>query len=300
MIVVAGSLNMDLVGHVPQLPAWGETVMGDGFSRFAGGKGGNQAVAAARLGAAVAFVGAVGDDPFGHELRAGLVAEGIDASGVQVVDAATGCALIHVRPDGDNAITVLPGANRLAPLPPSPWPAAWRCLLLQLEIPLPATRTWAEAARGAGAQVVLNAAPMSTLPASLLQHVDLLVVNEGELQALTATSQSPVAPPLPLSAALQAAAAHGPSVVVATLGARGLAAWTPDGLQQWPGHAVPVVDSTGAGDTFVGALAAALWQQQTLSVALARANAAAAISCTRPGARGGMPTATELDTWMTR
>ena len=293
MIVVAGSLNMDLVGHVPHLPAWGETVMGDGFARFAGGKGGNQAVAAARLGAAVAFVGAVGGDPFGQELRAGLVAEGIEAGGLQEVDAATGCALIHVRPDGDNAISVLSGANRLAPLPPPEWPAAWRCLLLQLEIPLPTTLAWAQAARRAGARVVLNAAPMAALPDALLQQVDLLVVNEGELQAL-------VAPALPLPAALQSAAGRGPSVVVATLGSRGVAAWSPDGLQQWPGHAVPVVDSTGAGDTFVGALAAALWQQRPLAEALARANAAAAISCTRPGARGGMPTAAELDTWMAR
>jgi ribokinase len=164
MIVVAGSLNMDLVGRVPRLPTWGETVMGDGFARFAGGKGGNQAVAAARLGAPVAFAGAVGDDPFGAELRAGLQAEGIDVSGLQPGPAATGCALIHVRPDGDNAISVLPGANLLAPLPPAQWPAAWRCLLLQLE-----SAAGHQPGVGAGRacrrrQVMLNAAPMVPLP----------------------------------------------------------------------------------------------------------------------------------------
>lgn len=293
MIVVAGSLNMDLVGHVPRLPTWGETVMGDGFARFAGGKGGNQAVAAARLGADVAFVGAVGNDPFGAELKAGLQSEGIDAGRLCVVDAATGCALIHVRPDGDNAISVLPGANRLAPPPPANWPVAWRWLLLQLEIPLATTLAWAAAARHAGAQVLLNAAPMTAQPAALLQHVDLLVVNEGELRALVGND-------LALPAALQAAAERGPKAVVVTLGARGGAAFSADGALQWPGHAVDVVDSTGAGDTFVGALAAARWQGQTLPEALARANAAAAISCTRAGARGGMPTAAELDRWLAR
>ena len=219
MIVVAGSLNMDLVGLVARLPAWGETVMGDSLARFAGGKGGNQAVAAARLGAPVAFAGAVGDDPFGAELRTGLQAEGIDTQAmVAVPGTATGCALIHVRPDGDNAITVLPGANRLAPLPPAAWPAAWRWLLLQGELPMPATLAWALAARAGGAQVMLNAAPMADWPGDLLAALAVMVVNEGELQALVGRQ-----PDMP--AALRAAAALGPACVVATLGAQGCAAW---------------------------------------------------------------------------
>ena len=292
MIVVAGSLNMDLVGRVARLPAWGETVMGESLSRFAGGKGGNQAVAAARLGAQVAFAGAAGDDPFGAELCAGLRAEGIDTQGVVAVSGtATGCALIHVRPDGDNAITVLPGANRRAPLPPLAWPAAWRWLLLQGELPMPTTVAWARAARAAGAKVILNAAPMADLPGDLLSALSLLVVNEGELQALVGAQ-----PDMPT--ALRAAASLGPAVVVATLGARGCAAWDGQTLHAVPARPVTVVDSTGAGDTFVGALAAALWQQRPLAEALLRANAAGALSCTAAGARGGMPRSAELDAWL--
>lgn len=291
MIVVAGSLNMDLVGHVARLPTWGETVMGEGFARFAGGKGGNQAVAAARLGAPVAFAGAVGNDPFGSELRDGLRAEGIDVVQLQVMAGeATGCALIHVRPDGENAISVLPGANRKAPAPPSVWPAAWRSLLLQLEIPLATNLAWAQAARSAGVPVALNAAPMAPGLDDLLRHVDLLVLNEGELQRL-------VGAPVPPDQALLAAAARGPSRVVVTMGAKGCLAREGEALLRLRGRAVDVVDSTGAGDTFVGALMASLWQRLGFADALSRANAAAALSCTRPGARGGMPTADELQAW---
>ena len=293
MIVVAGSLNMDLVGRVPRLPAWGETVMGESFARFAGGKGGNQAVAAARMGARVAFAGAVGDDPFGTELRRGLHAEGIDVDALRQVPTPTGCALIHVRADGDNAISVLPGANQQAPLPPQPWPAAWRSLLLQLEIPLSTVVAWAEAAREAGAQVLLNAAPMAPLPPSLLRLADVLVVNEVELLALTGRQPS-------VAVALEAAARLGPARVVATLGARGSAAWDQGRLLQQPARDTQVVDSTGAGDTFVGALAAALWQQRPFDDALARANAAAALCCMHPGARDGMPRWAELEAWMAR
>lgn len=292
MIVVAGSLNMDLVGRVPRLPGWGETVLGDDLARHAGGKGGNQAVAAARLGARVAFAGAVGDDPFGDELRRGLQQEGIDTQALHARPAsASGCALIHLGPGGDNAISVLPGANRLAPLPPQPWLADWRLLLLQLEIPLATTLAWAEAARAAGAQVLLNAAPMQALPSALLAAVDLLVVNEGELQALVGHPADP-------AQALTEAAGRGPRRVVVTLGARGGMAWDEGRLLSWPGHAVSVVDSTGAGDTFTGALAAALWQGRPFDEALRRANAAAALSCTQPGARGGMPRLAELEAWM--
>lgn len=291
MIVVAGSLNMDLVGRVPRLPGWGETVMGEGFARFPGGKGGNQAVAAARLGATVAFAGAVGDDPFGHELLASLADEGVATADVQVVPEPTGCALIHVRPDGDNAISVLPGANRMAPLPPTHWPAAWRWLLLQLEIPLPTCLAWAQAARAAGAQVLLNAAPMAALPQPLLQATSVLLVNEVELLALVGRQPQ-------VTAGLELAARLGPAQVVATLGHRGCAAWSGGQLLQLPGRPVTVADTTGAGDTFAGALVAALAQQRPFDEALARANAAAALACTRRGARAGMPDDAELTAWL--
>ncbi len=294
MIVVADSLNMDLVGTVPRLPAWGETVLGDAFARHPGGKGGNQAVAAARLGAPVAMAAAVGDDAFGAELRAGLAAEGIDVAAVCSVAAATGCALIHVGPQGDNAISVLPGANRQAPPPPAAWPAAWRLLLLQLEVPLTTTLAWAHAARASGATVMLNAAPMAALPDELLAATDVLVVNQVELQALAGADGADS------GRALAAVAERGPRCVVVTLGERGCEAWDDGMLLSLPARVVSVVDTTGAGDTFVGALAAARWQGLPLSDALARANSAAAMSCTRPGARGGMPTAAELETWMNR
>ena len=288
MIVVTGSLNMDYVGRVQRLPAWGETVLGTDFARFAGGKGGNQAVAAARLGAPVAFAGAVGADAAGDDLLRGLQQDGIDTTGVVRAPVATGCALIQVGPDGDNAITVLPGANAHAPLPPPVWPAAWRCLLLQLEIPLDATHAWARAARQAGATVVLNAAPMAVLPDGLLRQVDVLVVNAGELRQLVGAQAS-------IEDALAAAAGAGPTAVVVTLGAAGGAAWVGGQPLRWAGHGVPVVDSTGAGDCFVGALAAGLWQQRPWREVLARANLAAALSCTRAGAREGMPFAADLE-----
>ena len=142
MILVVGSINMDLVARVPHIAAPGQTVLGHGFARHHGGKGANQAVAAARLGAVVAFRGALGNDAFGDELLAGLLAQGIDVGGVQRVDEPSGCALISVSDEGENAISVLPGANAFAPLPRPIWFAHW--LLLQLEIPLPTCLAWAD------------------------------------------------------------------------------------------------------------------------------------------------------------
>lgn len=279
---------MDLVGRVPHLPVAGETVLGTAFARHHGGKGGNQAVAAARLGAPVSFFGAVGRDAFGDELVGGLADEGIDIRGVQRVDAPSGCALISVDSHGGNAISVLPGANLQAPLPPSAWPAGVRWLLLQLEVPVPTNLAWARAARAAGVQVLLNAAPMVALPPELLGLVDTLIVNQIELKSLVGAHDD-------VTSALRAAVALGPRQVVATLGAQGCVAWDGQALQREPARAVWMVDSTGAGDTFVGALACSLWQGRGFADALRRANVAAALSCTRAGARGGMPTHAELE-----
>ena len=278
MITVAGSINMDLVARVPAIPAPGQTVLGHHFARHHGGKGANQAVAAARLGAPVQFVGAVGRDAFGAELLAELQREGINTGAVQSVDEASGCALISVDDAGENAIAVLPGANLLAPLPPAQWQAAM--LVLQLELPLATCLAWARAARERGVPVLLNAAPMAALPAALLACVDTLVVNEGELHALVGKHVD----------ALAAAAALGPQRVVVTLGEGGVRAWDHGRVITVPGHHVKVVDSTGAGDTFVGALAASLVQGLNFEAALRRVNVAAALSCQGAGARGGMPT----------
>lgn len=328
-LIVAGSLNLDLVGRAPRIPAPGETVLGSSLQRFHGGKGGNQAVAAARAGAAVRFAGAVGDDAAGHELLAGLQAEGIDITAVLRTDEPTGAALITVSQGGENAITVLPGANRLAPRPPPAWPAGVGWLLLQLEIPLATCLAWARAAHAGGARVMLNAAPVgsddSTSDAQgdaegagkgagkgaatddatdhakqettrnttrdtlqdLLHHVDVLLVNEGEARSLARAEAG-----LPLRAVLERLAARGPATVIATLGARGCVAWqaAAGAWTEQPSMAVDVVDTTGAGDTFAGALAASLDEGAPLDAALAFAGVAAALSCTAPGARGGMPT----------
>jgi ribokinase len=280
-LVVAGSLNLDLVGRAPHIPAPGETVLGGALMRLPGGKGGNQAVAAARLGARVRFFGAVGRDAAGEELIAGLRAEGIDAAGVQRVDSATGAALITVSAQGENAITVLPGANREAPAPGADGLRGARGLLLQGEIPPATNRAWAEAARSARVPVLLNAAPADEALRALLPLVALLVVNEGELTVLGGNE-----------------AGLGPETVITTLGARGCRAWHRGQMLAVPGVPVQGVDSTGAGDTFVGALAAALMRGLALASALNEANHAAALSCTQAGARGGMPTREQLSAFM--
>ncbi len=281
-VVVAGSLNLDLVGRAPRIPAPGQTVLGGALQRFHGGKGGNQAVAAARLGARVRFFGTVGSDAAGDELVAGLAAEGIDAAGVARVETTTGTALITVSDAGENAITVLPGANREVQGPQDGALRGARCLLLQLEIPLATNQAWAAAARDARVPVMLNAAPAGSEAVSLLPLVDLLLVNEGELAQLCALTGS-------------TEAALGPATVVTTLGERGCRVWHRDRSLAVPGLVVQVLDTTGAGDTFAGALAAALSAGRALMPALAEANTAAALSCQRLGARGGMPTRAELD-----
>jgi ribokinase len=282
-VVVAGSLNLDLVGRAPRIPAAGETVLGSTFERFQGGKGGNQAVAAARLGAHVVFFGALGRDAAGDELLAGLVQEGIDVQGIARRDTASGTALITVSEAGDNAITVLPGANREVPAPDAPALAVLRtarCLVLQMEIPVAVNRAWAEAARAARVPVLLNAAPAGPEVHALLPLVDLLLVNEGELALLGGEA---------------AVAASGPSTVVTTMGERGCRVWHRGRSVAVPGVPVDVVDTTGAGDTFAGALAAALAAGKALTTALVESNLAAALSCRRAGARGGMPSRAELD-----
>ena len=300
-VLVAGSLNLDLVGRAPRIPGPGETVLGSTLARFQGGKGGNQAVAAARLGARVRFFGAVGRDAAGDELLAGLAAEGIDATGVVRVEAPSGAALITVSAAGENAITVLPGANLLAPGPGPGAPGeapdgapghdrAWdgaRLLVLQMEIPPAANRAWAEAARARQVPVLLNAAPAGAEAVALLPLVDLLLVNEGELAQLCALAGC-------------GEAALGPAAVVTTLGERGVRLRHRGREWAVPGRAVDIVDTTGAGDTFVGALAAALAAGRTLAAAAVEANAAAALSCTRAGARGGMPTRAELEAALAR
>lgn len=283
-LLVVGSLNIDLVGRAAHVPAPGETVLGGELALHAGGKGGNQAVAAARMGVAVAFAGAVGDDEHGRLLANGLSEEGVDLGRLRTVAGASGAALITVADDGENAITVLPGANRLAPQPAADDRLdGMGALLMQLELPLATVTAWALHAQRCGVAVWLNAAPALDLPDALWAALDAVLVNRDELASLSGTNN--------LQGGMQALLARGPRCVVVTLGAQGACALTADGRVDCAVQPVEVVDTTGAGDTFAGVWAALRLCGLSTAQALQRANAAAALSCTQPGARSGMPTA---------
>jgi len=299
MIVVVGSLNVDLVVEIDRFPNPGETLLGSDTARHRGGKGGNQAVAAARAGAAVRMVGRVGDDPFAEWLRAGLGAEGIDHREVRGVTGATsGMAFISVDRSGQNIIIVSPGANghlRVDDLEAATFHGA-SLLLLQLEIPLAAALAAARLARAAGARVVLNLAPATLLSREQLQDVDVLVVNESEAALLLASSAEAVAGDP--QRATEALSGLVPTVIL-TLGAAG-ACWTERGRAGGPhhgrvaGHTVTAVDTTAAGDAFVGALAAALDRGEPLGRAIHHANAAGALAVTRAGAQPSLPYAAAI------
>lgn len=293
-VAVVGSLNMDITVGVPRLPRAGETVLG-GESRFAGGgKGANQAVAAARLGAAVSLVGRLGRDAHGRVLHSLARADGIDLRGVSRGPQPTGLALILVGERGENLIAVAPGAN--AALTPADVARASSriqaadVLVAQLEVPLETVAAAVRVARDAGVTVLLNAAPARGDLADLLPLVDVLVVNEVELAALAGS-----APAHDEAAAVRRLRERGVSRIVVTLGARGALAADGDGMQVIPGAAVQVVDTTGAGDCFVGGLATRLASGAPLADAVRYACAAAALSCTRHGAQPSMPTAAEVD-----
>ncbi|NXY99719.1 ribokinase [Streptomyces sp. BR123] len=289
-IAVLGSTNMDLVAYVPKAPRLGETVTGRAFRTVPGGKGANQAVAAARSGAQVVMIGAVGADEFGVRLRSALTAAGVDTAGLRTVEGASGTAHITVDDEGGNSIIVIPGANaRVTGLEEGDEAriAAAGALLLQLEVPLSAVGAAARAARAHGVRTVLTPAPAQPLPAELLASVDLLVPNEHEAAALTG-----------LTDPRQAAAAlleRVPEVVV-TLGAAG-ALYAARGREPYavPAPRVRAVDSTAAGDTFAGALAVALGEGRPVREALAWAVTAASLSVQRPGAQDSMPVRAETD-----
>ena len=282
-IAVVGSVNLDIVIGVERHPAPGETVLGGDRTDLAGGKGANQAVAAARLGQGVAIVGRVGADAAGGRLRDGLRAEGVDVGHLREdPDARSGVALIAVAPDGENTIIVSPGAN--GRVGPGDVEAAAGLLgvaavtLVQLEIPEDAVRA---AARAAGGTLVLNPAPARELDADVLGRVDVLVPNSGELELLAGPGD-------PADAARRLA---GPRAVVVTLGADGVLVVEDDRAEHIGARSVDVVDTTGAGDAFCGALADALARGATVVEAARWGVAAAALSVTRNGAQEGMPTA---------
>ncbi|MCZ4098807.1 ribokinase [Streptomyces sp. So13.3] len=305
-LVVVGSLNMDLSVTVPRLPRPGETVSGADVVRGPGGKGGNQAVAAARLGARVRMVGLLGDDAHGVELRAALTAEGIDDSAVGTLpDTASGLALIVVQHDGENTITLSPGANHhldeatLRSLTEGLVANSADTVLLQLEVPLPTVLAAAREARAAGALTVLNAAPLpgpGPLPAELLRAVDVLIVNETEAAGLLGLPDVPSGGrDEDWTARADQLRRLGPGTVVVTLGAAGAVAADARGPLTEPGFPVDAVDAVGAGDAFCAQLAIALGLGSPLAESVRRACAAGAVAATRRGAQNALPTRAEVD-----
>ncbi|HCT78657.1 MAG TPA: ribokinase [Micromonosporaceae bacterium] len=284
-VVVVGSVNMDLVVTAPTLPRPGETVLGETFTTVPGGKGANQAIAAARAGAQCAFIGAVGQDGFGEALRANLTESGVDISRLRVVPGTSGVALIAVDIKAENLIVVAPGANAtLTRLEIQDRVAieAADVLLCQLEIPLATVAQAAAAARTAGTTVILNAAPARALPPELLAAVDLLVVNQTEAVTIAGGQAG-------LDSLLEKV-----SRVVMTLGAAGAVYADREGTRlEVPAPRVEAVDTTAAGDAFAGALAVAWAQGRPLDEALRWACAAGAVCATRRGAV--LPRAHEID-----
>jgi len=302
-IVVVGSANADLVIDVEHRPTGGETLLGSDLVTSPGGKGANQAVAAGLLGGDVSFVGCVGRDDSGRLLRRSLARAGVDVTQLREVDAPTGTALIFLPPDGENSIVVSPGANRLLNADVADELAVeWSetaVLVVQLEIPLETVDRVVADASGAGVRVVLNAAPAAPLTAQTLAAADPLVVNEAEAAFLLGVDPVPEPTISQDLATATALLGRGPRSVVVTLGARGaVVAQNGDDAAprsvHVPAPRVAAVDTTGAGDAFVGALAVALADGLDLESAIQRSTLVAAHAVTRRGAQDSYPTAAEV------
>jgi ribokinase len=301
-VVVVGSTNTDMTVRVPTIPAPGETLLGRDFRITAGGKGANQAVAAARAGAAVVFVTAVGTDNFGNRALENFTREGIDVSLVrQVASAPSGVALIFVDDAGENSIAVAPGANsELRPQDVGPLARlleAGDVLLLQLEIPLETVAAAVRVAAARQARVMLNPAPAQALPDALLHGVSLITPNEHEAERLTGVALDDDERALARAAGILHE--RGVSGAIITLGPRG--AFISDGAgEHVRAFAVDAVDTTAAGDVFNGAMAAALVEGRSIREAVQFASAAAAISVTRHGAQDSAPARREIDDLLCR
>ena len=294
-VVVCGSLNMDVVVQSARRPAPGETILGAEVSFLPGGKGLNQAISSARLGMPTAMVGAVGNDAFANSLRGFLADNDVDSTGVTEIDGpATGVALIQVA-EGDNSITVASGANMhfdASMLPDEPRrDEVW---VTQFETPLAATQEILARAHAAGARTVLNLAPFIEHPPEMLQAVDVAVLNEIELSQATGAKLEPSSPQEAVVAACNILRERGARAVIATLGARGAVVVTATGIESIPAFQTQVVDTTGAGDCFVGALASQLAAGRTPAEAARFASAAASCSVERLGAAPAMPTGEEV------
>jgi ribokinase len=294
-IVIVGSINMDLVVRAPRHPQPGETILGTDFQTFPGGKGANQAVAAARLGGQVRMIGRVGDDPFGDVLLENLKKDGVDTSYVlRTAGVASGVALITVSDNGQNNIVVVPGSN--AQLTPSditnaePAFEGASAVLLQLEIPLDTVREAIRIGKKHGAKVILNPAPAQPLDSVLLSSVDYLIPNESELLLLTGLQS--------IQIAAERLKSIGLGCLIVTLGSAGVLLLDDNEETRIIPHPVSVVDTTAAGDAFVGAFAVALWENKETREAVTWGNAAGALSVTAAGAQPSLPTRKNLNLFM--
>ncbi len=294
-ILVVGSINMDLVVRPPRLPLPGETILAGSFDTSPGGKGANQATAAALLGGPVAMIGRVGLDGFGDEMLAGMASSGIDTGGIQPTpDAPTGVALITVDDRAENTIVVASGANmRLTPEDVAAREDLFEqaaLLVLQLETPVPSSLKAIELAHKHGMKVVLNPAPAQKLDAGMLRQIDYLIPNEGELMGLTGESS--------LEAGIRKAREIGVSTLVVTMGEQGALLVDESGEQMVPAFRVVPVDTVAAGDAFVGAFTVALSEGKTTREAARWACAAAAIAVTRKGAQPSLPKRAEVEAFL--
>ncbi|MEO8740702.1 MAG: ribokinase [Casimicrobiaceae bacterium] len=288
MVVVFGSINLDLVTRVERFPAPGETLSGGEFATHAGGKGGNQALAAARAGAKVRMFGAVGRDSFAGTATALLRAGGVDLRGVATIDSPTGCATILVDAKGENCIVVIAGANAHVDEQAVADEVLSRDTLLVLQHEVPATANAALITRAwrAGARIILNGAPARAVAPELLRQIDVLVVNEGEAAVLAGACGWPTHPE---AFATSAASRIADLTVIVTLGAAGALCCVRGQTVRAATPRVEVVDTTGAGDAFVGALAAALDRGVALPEAMRFAVAAGSLACTMHGAQSALP-----------
>lgn len=293
MILVFGSINLDLIFEMEALPAPGETRLASAMRTEPGGKGANQAVAAARDGAEVALYGAVGQDPFANPAQAGLESAGVDVWGVEAVAGATGVASIVTDRFGRNAITVAPGANLKARQDkvPDEFLDEATIVLLQMECDAGETARLISRASAAGARVILNLAPAADLPLASLKKTFLIVVNEQEAEFLAGWAGC-AADAASIAAKLDVG-------VLRTLGAEGSEACVGGATYRVAAHKVEAIDTTAAGDCFVGVLAAGLDRGLDLPAAMKRASVAAALACTKRGSQGSLPRAAEIDAALT-
>ena len=302
-IVVVGSLNMDLVACAPRIPVVGETITGHTYFSEPGGKGANQAYAAAKLGGNVAMLGRVGDDDFGRQMKANLQQVGCDVSALlSIPNCTSGIALIFVADSGQNSIIIVPGANdRFSPEDvdqSQEYLKGVALVLLQLENPLPTVLAAARAARRAGARVMLDPAPARPVPEELFELSDIITPNETEAAILAELPPGRLDSDQALEIARRLQQRKAETVIV-KLGDQGCLLVTAEGSHLLPAPAVKAIDTTAAGDQFNAGLAVALSEGLDLPSACRFANNAAALSVTRLGAQASAPTRTELGTFLT-